>query len=77
MKIKSPEDDTSVLLLRAGFVEKKSKDVGPKAGQNGAIEYNILGGGKTEISFAGLQCPPKAKSCEKEYKYTAVTATRI
>ena len=65
VKVKSPDDDDSLLTVKATFSYVKNKAEKAKAGNKGLVEYRMLDMQNAEISFAPIVCPAANKACSK------------
>ena len=76
VKVKSPEDDDSLLTVKATFSYVKNKAEKAKAGNKGLVEYRMLDMQNAELSFAPIVCPAANKACTKEFAYSSISSTK-
>lgn len=65
VKVKSPDDDDSLLTVKATYSYVKNKVDKAKAGNKGLVEYKMLDMQNAEISYSPIICPAANKACSK------------
>ncbi len=70
-KIRSKDDEESILTVKASFSPTKIVQSKAKAGNKGNIEYQLLDSTKAEITYSGVVCE---KSCQGQFSYSAITS---
>ena len=76
-KIRSPDDDTTLMSLKATFSPNKIVPNRSKPGDKGLIQYQLLDSTKAELTFSALVCTGSDKNCGKDFSYTALSSDKI
>lgn len=77
IKVRSPDDDTSLMSIKAIFSPNKIKSSKSKPGDKGLIQYQLLDSTKAELTFTSLVCGDSDKNCNKDFNYSSVSSTDI
>jgi hypothetical protein len=56
MKLRSPQDDTTLMSVKATFSPNKIQASKSKPGDKGLIQYQLLDSTKAELTFTTLVC---------------------
>lgn len=75
LKIKSPDNDKSLLVVNAVYSFDKFKDIKIKPGEKGLIEYQLLNSQKVDLIFTPVVCSSSGeKNCHKGFEYSALSS---
>jgi hypothetical protein len=74
IKLRSPPNDQSLLVIKATFSKKKFNISKSKAGEQGMIQFQRIDSSKAELSLATLICSAEDKNCSKDFSYSAISS---
>ena len=77
IKLKSPEDDDSLITVKALYSYNKTKKESTKPGNNGLVEYRMIDYSNAELTFSPITCPNSNKNCHKEFAYSYISSQEI
>lgn len=77
LKIKSADNDSSLMNIKASFSQQKFEIKHHRAGDNGVILYQLLDSTKAELTITSLVCSNLDKQCAKDFLYSAVSSDKI
>jgi hypothetical protein len=76
LKIRSPDDDSSLMTIKATFSTSKITLGRAKAGDKGVMQYQLLDSTKAQLTFTSLVCGSD-KNCNKDFAYSALSSEKI
>lgn len=76
IKIRSSENESTVMSIKGIFSASKMKVGGAKPGDKGLLQYQLLSSTKAEISFEDVACNEE-KNCRKDFSYTSLSSDSI
>ena len=76
IKIRSTEQDPTVMTIKAAFSSNKLKSGRARPGDKGNLQYQLLDSTKAEITFSTLVCEGD-KSCSKDFSYTSLISESL
>jgi hypothetical protein len=77
LKVRSPDDDRSLMTVKALFNPNKINPSRAKPGDKGLIKYQLLDSTKAELTLTGLVCATNDKNCNKDFSYSSISSSRI
>lgn len=77
IKLRSPDDDTTLISVKAIFSPNKITPRKSKPGDKGLIQYQLLDSTKAELTFTSLVCGGTDKNCNKDFSYSSVSSTDV
>lgn len=77
IKLRSPNDDASLMSVKAIFSANKIVSNKSKPGDKGLIQYQLLDSTKAELTFTTLVCGSNDKNCNKDFTYNSLTSNKI
>jgi hypothetical protein len=77
LKIRSPDDDTTLMSIKATFSPSKIQASKSKPGDKGLIQYQLLDSTKAELTFTSLVCGGSDKNCNKDFSYSSLSSNSI
>lgn len=76
VKLRSPDDDSSLMSVKATFSPSKIQASKSKAGDKGLIQYQLLDSTKAELTFTSLVCG-NDKNCNKDFSYSSLSSNSV
>ena len=77
IKIRSPDDDSTLMTIKATFSPNKITPSKSKPGDKGLVQYQLLDSTKAELTFTTLVCGTSDKNCNKDFSYSSLSAANI
>jgi hypothetical protein len=75
-KVRSDDDESSLMTIKATFSPGKISATRPKPGEKGLVKYQLLDSTKAELTFTSLVCATNEKGCNKDFAYSALSAAK-
>jgi hypothetical protein len=77
IKLRSPDDDSTLMSVKAVFSPNKIQPSKSKPGDKGLIQYQLLDSTKAELTFTSLVCGGSDKNCNKDFSYSSLSSNSV